>query len=98
MERAEIFEEEIPSTDHKMIRMNLNFVQFSTGNRYYRCQNALLQDPEFCKILKIQVEQRLRRYTEVKTEPQSGIPKEKALEMLIEITSLATIVTMNYAK
>jgi hypothetical protein len=53
VERAEIIEEEIPSTDHKMIRMNLNFVHFSTGNGYYRCQNALLQDEEFCKILKI---------------------------------------------
>ena len=78
--------------------MNLNFVQFSTGNGYYRCQNALLQDLEFCKILKIQVEQRLRMYTEVKIEPQSGIPKEKAVEILMEITSLATMVTMNYAK
>ena len=41
---------------------------------------------------------RLRRHTEVKTEPQSGIPKEKAIEVLMEITSLATMVTMNYAK
>ena len=86
VERAEILEEEIPATDHKIIKMNLNFIQFSTGNGYYRCQNALLQDLEFCKILKIQVEQRLRGYTEVKAEPQRGILKEKSVEVLMEVT------------
>ena len=60
VEKAEILEEEIPSTDHKIIRMILNFVQFATGNGNYRCQNALLQDMDFCKVLKIQIEQRIK--------------------------------------
>ena len=97
-EAAEILEEEIPFTDHKMIRLKLNFFQFTLGSGYYRCQNSQLQDPEFCKIFKIQIEQRLRKHSDVKSETQTDIPKEKATEVLMEVTSLTTLVTMTYAK
>ena len=72
-----------------------NFFQFIQGSR---CQNMLPQDPDFCKILKIQIEQRLRRHSEVKNQSQIGIPKEKATEVLMEVNTLVTLVTMSYAK
>ena len=97
LKNAEILEEEIPSTDHKMIRVKLNLFQFIKGTGYYRCQNTLLQDLNFSKLLKIQIEQRLRRDKDIRQERQLGNPKEKATEVLMEIIKMVTLMAMNYA-
>ena len=38
-----MIEEELTTTDHKMIVMTLCFSQFAQGMGYYRCPNKLLQ-------------------------------------------------------
>ena len=98
MQQAEIIEEEVPLTDHKMITMEINFLQFAQGTGYYRCQNLLLDNQTFKAILKLKIVERLRKYATPGPNLQENISAEEATNILMEILQLIPAITQNYER
>ena len=94
-------EEELASTDHKMIYVLLRFNQFSQGMGYFRCPNPLLLDEQFKQILKLRVEECLWKHVPqpvLALNAQHQAFDAGPTEILMEIVDRIRSTTANYSR
>ena len=92
-------EEELASTDHKMIYVLLRFNQFSQGIGYFRCLNPLLADEQFKQILRLRVEECLWKHVPVLAlKAQHQAFDTRPTEILMKIVDRIRNTTANYSR